>query len=270
MSRATDHLRAQAYLRLGVNPETVKSGVHITPQLKQISLTIRRAGQPKVTHRIESEKGDYKTIIRDTEHKPPHGPGSDLTKSWPWYLQASESHEAAELLRCYHAIPKTFATMLPIEAFCLAASVAPTRILEILTGVIVRLGAQASTVIAAVNHPRVVQKTVEMALTDEGIEDRAMLHKATGFLPQPKGSQTTIQVNQNAQANASGNGASAIVSAPPPENTIRRLVNRWNDNRALPEDTGTVRIPDILPHEEVMAERKPATVIVESEIPSND
>jgi hypothetical protein len=82
--------------------------------------------------------------------------------------------------------------------------------------------------IAALAHPRVVEKTIERALTDEGIADRMALHKAMGFLPTPKGSQTIISIMQSAQANT----AVQTVAAPPPEDTIRRLANRLNEARA--------------------------------------
>jgi hypothetical protein len=84
-----------------------------------------------------------------------------------------------------------------------------------------------------VNHPRVVEKSVEMALTDEGIEDRTLLAKATGFLPTPKGSRTTVNVAANANAQSAAN-PQVLVAAPPPENTIRRLVDRLNEARGLP------------------------------------
>src|SRR5258708_4009586 len=145
-----------------------------------IEQTVRRAGQPRVTNKIISEYGDNKTIVQQTQHRAPSGPGADLLRAWPHYLHSSDSPDAAAVLECYHSLPKVFRELLPIEAFCIAANVSPMRILEAITAACVRLGAQASTLIAAVNHPRVVEKTVEMALTDDGIEDRATLHKATG------------------------------------------------------------------------------------------
>jgi hypothetical protein len=36
--------------------------------------------------------------------------------------------------------------------------------------------------VAAVMQPLVVMKTVKMALTDSGVEDRFAFHKATGYL----------------------------------------------------------------------------------------
>jgi hypothetical protein len=235
--------RMFALERLGVTEEAIQKEVQITPQLIAISAVIRRAGQSKETKRLVGGG-----LIESTErHVPPYGPGSDVAKSWPWYLETSDHPDAKKVLAVFYTTPKTLRRACPIEAFCISARVSPLRILEVITATCVRLGAQASNIVAAVNHPRVVQKTVEMALTDEGVEDRAMLHKAAGFLPTPKGAQTNIQVVQNAQTSAQA--AAAAVPAPPPEQTIRRMVNRFNDTRgALPADTESVRIPDVMPH----------------------
>jgi hypothetical protein len=236
----TTTIRLAAYEALGVTPESVMSAPKISPQLKAIASVLKGVGMPKTVKRIENV-----VIETETTRTPPYGPGTDLTRSWPWYLQSCDSPDASKILVAYLSIAKTLRKLLPIEAFCVAAGVSPLRALELITGAIVRLGANASTIIAAVNHPRVVEKTVEMALTDGGIEDRNTLHKAVGFLPQPKGSTTNIQLNANATSTAQ---SASAVPAPPPEQTIRRMVNRFNDTRQLPADTGSVRIPDVMPH----------------------
>ena len=146
-----------------------------------------------------------------------------------------DAPEARSVLDRYQSCTMMERKSLPVEAFCVSAKVSPYRVLELITGIMVRMGAQASTIIAAVNHPRVVQTTVEQALLPEGLGDRRDLHRAVGFLPTAKGSSTTIQVVQNAQANSNAQAASV---APPPESTIRRMVNRFNDAPQLPANTG--------------------------------
>jgi hypothetical protein len=250
--------RQYAYARLGVKEEDVSQTVQITPQLKAIAAVIRRAGQPRETKRLDGAG----LIETTTHHMPPYGPGSDVLKSWPWYLESSDAADARKVLSVYYSCFKIHRSVLPIEAFCLAASVSPLRILEIITATCVRLGVQASTMVASINHPRIVEKTVEMALTDEGHLDRSDLHKAVGFLPTAKGSQTTIQVVQNAQANATAAAASA--PAPPPEATIRRLVNRFNESKSLPADTGSIRVPEVMPHEDIEGQEA-ATLIAQND-----
>lgn len=242
---------------LGITEEQIASAPKITTQLKMIASVIRRAGQPRVTRKIIDSNGvaikisptggiSPTTVVDDTRYLPPYGPGSDVERSWPWYLETSAEPDARAILEKYYSIEaRAHRRSVPIEGYCLAAGVSPIRALEIITATCVRLGAQASTIIAAVNHPRVVQKTVEMALTDEGTEDRATLHKATGFLPSPKGAQTSIQIVQNAQHQS--NVSQEIRAAPPPEQTIRTLVNRFNEAKTLPASVQHSVIPDILP-----------------------
>ena len=266
MSRLPDpngpamHNRAIAYARLGVTELQVAKSPQITPQLRMIEMTVRRAGQPKITKSIDG------MILSEVQHRAPYGPGSDLLRSWPSYLRSSDSADAAAVIDVYFSLPKVYRELLPVEAFCIAANVSPMRILEAITASCVRLGAQASTLIAAVNHPRVVEKTVEMALTDDGIEDRTTLHKATGFLPSPKGSQTNITIAQN--ATATSNAQSVAVPAPPPEQTIRRLVNRFNDARALPEQSSSIPMPQMEGVEE--AELVPVEIETEREDSEDD
>lgn len=203
--------RQSAFILLGITEEMLLVAPRITVQMRSIARTI---------------KG---------KRNAPYGPGADLPTSWPNYLDISEDPQAAKVRFAYYGIPKYLRRHLPIEAYCVAVGVSPLRILEILVSTIVRMSAQSSAVIAAVNHPRVAAKTVEMALTDDGIEDRKVLHTHTGFLPQRAGARTSIVVQQNATATAQA----ASVAAPPPEQTIRRLADRFNLARTLPEQVTT-------------------------------
>ena len=112
---------------------------------------------------------------------------------------------------------------------------APIELLRIVADVACRIAMYSSQIIAALSHPLVVEKTVELALNAEDDSNKlaaqTILHKAAGFLPTPKGSQTTIAITQNAQANATSR---SIVTAPPPEQTIRLLTERFNEMRGLP------------------------------------
>jgi hypothetical protein len=239
--KKADLARARAYSVLGITIEEVAVAPQITSQLREIARTIRRAGQPKRIRQarksISRDNGTLKTSESDTtvilndDIPPPYGPGADLPRSWPHYLSSDDHADARKVLLAYHSIPHYCRDVLPIEAFCVAAKVSPLSILGILVGSIVRMGAAARTVIAMVNQPRVVQKSVDMALTDDGIADRELLAKATGFLPTPKGAQTIINVDNKSSATA--NAQSAVVDAPPPEQTIRRLVDRFNDARTI-------------------------------------
>jgi len=239
-----------AYEYLGVTPAAVSLAPQITPQLRMIARTIRRDGQPKRTRKlVDMDTHRRIATIDETEHAVPYGPGHDLPNSWPHYLASSDHPDAKRVLLVFYSVPASHRRALPVEAYCVAANVSPASILGIITSEIVRLGVQASTIIAAVNHPRVVQKSVEMALTDDGILDRNLLAKATGFLPAPKGSHTSISVQTTANASAA---APVAVLAPAPEQTTRTLANKLNELRGLPP-VRTLDIPAAMPSKEAVA-----------------
>ena len=111
------------------------------------------------------------------------------------------------------------------DAVCERVGLAPTELLKTAAGAACRVSMYEAQIIAAALYPAVVQKTIDCALTDKGFADRAVLHKAMGFLPMPKGSQTAIAIMQTSHASAS---TEARVVAPSPEETIRRLQQRFN------------------------------------------
>ena len=82
----------------------------------------------------------------------------------------------------YQAVPESYRKLVSPEAYCQAAGVSPYRVLELITGLAVRFGAQASTILTAVMLPRVVRKTIERALGDKGTPERALMFRAMGLL----------------------------------------------------------------------------------------
>jgi len=208
-----------------VTAALIRSEPRITAQLEALSTALIK--QVNVPREVMVE-GGQKTIVMDTIL--PYNIAPNLLQSWPHLLKLSDMPDAQRIANLYESLDLATARILPVEAFCYALSISPMRILEILTGILVRQGAQASTIIAATWHPRVVEKTVEMALRDDGYSDRALLHKATNFTPSPKGSQTIINVQQHQQAVP----AAVFVPAPPPEATVRSLADTFNEARGLP------------------------------------
>jgi hypothetical protein len=104
------------------------------------------------------------------------------------------------------------------------------ELLRVVAETAYRIAMYQAQIIAALALPHVVGKTVECGLTDKGIADRRMLFQHSGFLPTPKGSQTTINVAQNTQAHA----RSAVVAAPLPERTTRRLTDELHERLGKP------------------------------------
>lgn len=146
-------LRDEAYERLGVTPEQVST-------------------VPQISHLLRRLDGGRSAAIA--------------------LLRGSANPDARRFLEVYDDAPVTLRARLPIEAFCLAAGIPTYRMAGIVVEEAVRQGTMVSIVIAASNLPRIVRKTVEMALTNGGVRDREMLLQATGFLPLPRGSTIPI------------------------------------------------------------------------------
>jgi hypothetical protein len=109
--------------------------------------------------------------------------------------------------------------------------VSSLKALEIIFGTAARLAQQHTTVATVMAHeaqPSLVRKSISEALKVDGFKDREMLAKVTGLIPSPKGPQVRVNVTQNSSATAV-----AASAAPPPEQTIRRMVDRFNENRAV-------------------------------------
>lgn len=204
----------RAYEKCSLDPHAVTAQPAITPQLRKIAFDTA-----KLIPYGPEENPVLGVPILDTiqEHFSPKDP--------LYYLHASSDPAAQEILAKYYGTDRRYRNLLPLEAYCLMAAVPTTRCFEIIVATCVRVGAQASVLLAAVTQPYIVKKTIDMALTDEGSADRALMHKHSGFLPSPRGPQIHVPVTVNARAEANA----AAVAAPPPERTISRMVDRFND-----------------------------------------
>jgi hypothetical protein len=152
----TAYKRELAYRCLGINPKDVQCVPFFANQLRRIARAVRGAGTDD----------------------PATAPVRPLE-----YLRNSEDPEARKVVEVYYSVPESYRRLLRPEDFCHAAGVSPWRVLEFITVVAVRQGAQSSAMVASMLGPRVVAKTVERALQDDGIRERRMLLRATGFLP---------------------------------------------------------------------------------------
>jgi hypothetical protein len=142
----TAYKRQLAYEHLGIDPKHVECVPFFRANLKRIGRLLNHRGQPL-----------------------------DL-------VQASADPDACKVSRVYRSVPESYRRLLPPEAFCISAGVSPSRVLELMAAVAARQTCQASAVIAALWHPRVVAKTIQRALSDGGTRERGMLLNAMGSL----------------------------------------------------------------------------------------
>jgi hypothetical protein len=209
--------RKEAYEKLGIKPEQVASAAPITPQFRMIAAKLKKRNLPINPY---------------------------------FYLKCSDSQDARKIVELYYSLPRNKRNLIPLEGYCAAAGLDPRVVLDLIVRASSLVSRQAAAMLSSAAHPAVVEKNIDRALDDTNEKSdkyMEMLHKHEGFLPIPKGTQTTIQVTQNAQAVAQ----SVAIPAPPAEQTIRRLVNRFNEAKALPADTDSTRIPEVMPHEDL-------------------
>jgi len=115
------------------------------------------------------------------------------------------------------------------DAVCEQIGLAPLDLLKAVADATLRFAMYTARLRAAVAMPSIVERSIEVALTEKGAADRKMQLQHCGFLPIPVGSQTNIalmQSNTPAQPN--------VVTAPKPEETIKRLTDlfkaMWAEN----------------------------------------
>lgn len=221
------------YKRLGVTPEQVRNVPMVTHHLRRLCKAIK---------------------VQDVS----------IPRDPLYYLRASDDPFVRRVLDARNAIPFGYARLLPWEAFCVKAGVPTLRLVQAMTDVCKVMSRQFATVIAAVAHPAVVEKTVEIALTNEGQKDREVLHRHAGFI-QPAGQHQPVSVTVTQHASAVAEAKAATVLAPTPETTVRRLADRLNAIRGLPPAREVTALPqssaEPMPQELMASRSVPATLV---------
>ncbi len=184
---AMGHWRRLAYKKTGISPNAVMA-------------------MPKISPFIQRIPGGWEFVLD--------------------CLRASSDPVARQFLKYYDdpTLPLYVRAHLPVEAFCLLASITPEALL---TSIVVSAqinGTQMSRLVAAIHFPKVVQASIDEAIKPEGIADRELQMKHAGFLPAPKGSQVSVNVNSSASIQQA-------TLAPSPEDSIRRLQDQFSESR---------------------------------------
>jgi hypothetical protein len=146
--------------------------------------------------------------------------GSPISKK---FLQFWDSPKPGEVGA--HRFTQRHRDSLPVEAFCVAAGITPMLLWEDIVVSLTRLNAQQGAILATLNHPAIVQTSIDQALTPEGFKDRELQLKHAGFVPMPKGNV----INVNAVSNSQSQSRQLTFASPTPEDSIRRLTDRFNE-----------------------------------------
>ena len=132
-------------------------------------------------------------------------------------LRSDDSEDAIAFMEKYESVSESDLERVSVEEIFTAAGLTARRFVEVVTGSLMQRSGDITRMMVAVAQPRVTSATI-MAATEKSpildgdgeivgythgdIKAQEMFHKATGFLPTPKGAQTTInlsQTNQTAQ-----------------------------------------------------------------------
>lgn len=118
------------------------------------------------------------------------------------YIRMSGSDNARKFLKLYDSLPGRAQKVVPIEAYCIMLKMAPVKLLSVIMEACFNANDDTSILMASIAKPRIVEKAVEAALTDEGFKDRQMLLQHGGFLPQNK--NQTVYIREQ-KVNVAGN-----------------------------------------------------------------
>lgn len=111
------------------------------------------------------------------------------------YVPALAEHDTrfARLWDLWEGATKDNRKILEPEDFLAASGISPVDFIREIAGVMFQMNADVGIMIAAINHPKVVEKTVQAAMSVKGgARDRENLLKAAGTLPLPKSAHLHI------------------------------------------------------------------------------
>lgn len=156
-------------------------------------------GVPSITSRIKRAFGTVEAAIET--------------------LRGDDSADAQRFMARYRSISESDRERLELEEIVVAAGLTVRRFVEVAAGAVMQESGDVTRIMVAMSQPAVTQATIDAATRTVPIVDREgevvgytygdvkaqeLFHKATGFLPMPKGATTTINLNQlNAPASSS-------------------------------------------------------------------
>lgn len=120
----------------------------------------------------------------------------------------------------YHNFTMPLQKYVSLDDLCAFHKVDPIHFLSVVAEAAAKYGNNSSILIAALHLPEVVKKSVDMAMTDEGISDRKMLFQHSNFIPSPGGVVVNNNNTANAAASAQGDARKTLQSF---ETTMREI-----------------------------------------------
>lgn len=143
-----------------------------------------------------------------------------------------------------------------LEDLCAGAEITPGEFLGLVTTALWERNADIGRLIAAVNHPKVIESTIQHSQSPFGGGDRKMLLEAAGFLPTSKGVSINIDNSKKTLNTSGGTTTIESVGLPTFEQDGMELMTaiRGDQTKALPPPTPqqAVLVPSPSPALEVL------------------
>lgn len=191
-------------------------------------------------------------------------------------LRGDDSPEARAFLAKWDMVPASYRKNIRLEAYILAAGMTTRRFIEVLTGALLEHSTSVAKMVVAAAQPRVLESVVKAA-TDEqpifgkdaqtgerivigrtngDVKAQELFLKGTGFLPTPKGSSTTINLQQTNQTANFEQPEKEAALPPPAMDAFLLELQDINQPKALPSksvmDTEHVPVIGSVPEAEYL------------------
>lgn len=151
-------------------------------------------------------------------------------------LLADSDKRFLRVITAYDALSDEDKGKVRLEDLCAGAEITPGEFLGIVTTALWERNADIGRLIAAVNHPKVIENTIEHSASPFGGQDRKMLLEASGFLPTSKGLSINIDNSKKTLNTGAGTTTITQVGLPAFEEDGVELMTaiRGDQGKALP------------------------------------
>lgn len=143
-------------------------------------------------------------------------------------LEASDLPEAMVLVATRRKLTRDQFEAVPFEAIVIAAGMTPRHAFGVASEAMVEYSQDAARMILHAATPDIMAKSVERATSNDGTADARMLLQASNLVPRPK---NTVVIHNGDVVKGNKNQVAVL---PNPEDTGRRLGNRFNAEMKIP------------------------------------
>lgn len=109
----------------------------------------------------------------------------------------------APVVESYEGLTHWKRAAVSIDELCMYHGIDPIHFIGVVGEAAYKYANNSAILIAALQFPDVIARSVKEALTPEGFKDRELLAKHAGFIPTPHGQSINIQANAAARADSS-------------------------------------------------------------------